>query len=290
MPTGKSQYRKGEYPTFEDYSIYAQRVVLNGEFVQHSHDFDEIVLILSGTGEHLVGQRLYSLKRGDVFVIKGETHHGFRGAENLELVNVMYDPRILLSGEGDLRAVAGFAYLFLVQPAIAQQEEYPYAVFLDEDATETASTLCGFLIRQLEDCAGQYQVAVQYGFKTLAAYLANHYRTREDLSEKLGIFTRAVQYLQYNAARPIKLQEVAEAAAVSQRHLERVFFEVCGLSPIAYLLELRLRHASLLLRGTSKTVAEIAGECGFEDPSYFARVFKRKYGAPPNQCRNAKAL
>ena len=99
-----------------------------------------------------------------------------------------------------------------------------------------------------------------------------------------------MQYLQYNAARPIKLQEVAEAAAVSQRHLERVFFEVCGLSPMAYLLELRLRHASLLLRGTSKTVAEIAGECGFEDPSYFARVFKRKYGAPPNQCRNAKAL
>ena len=179
MPAGKSQYRKGEYPTFEDYSIYAQRVVLNGEFVQHSHDFDEIVLILCGTGEHLVGQRVYSLKRGDVFVIKGETRHGFRGAENLELVNVMYDPRILLSGEGDLRAVAGFAYLFLVQPAIAQQEEYPYAVFLDEDATETASTLCGFLIRQLEDCAGQYQVAVQYGFKTLAAYLANHYRTRE---------------------------------------------------------------------------------------------------------------
>ena len=85
-------------------------------------------------------------------------------------------------------------------------------------------------------------------------------------------------------------KEVAEAAAVSQRHLERVFFEVCGLSPMAYLLELRLRHASLLLRGTSKTVAEIAGECGFEDPSYFARVFKRKYGAPPNQCRNAKAL
>ena len=114
-----------------------------------------------------MGQRVYSLKRGDVFVIKGETRHGFRGAKNLELVNVMYDPRILLSGEGDLRAVAGFAYLFLVQPAIAQQEEYPYAVFLDEDATETASTLCGFLIRQLEDCAGQYQVAVQYGFRGL---------------------------------------------------------------------------------------------------------------------------
>ena len=49
MPAGKNQYRKGEYPTFEDYSIYAQRVVLNGEFVQHSHDFDEIVLIFCGT-------------------------------------------------------------------------------------------------------------------------------------------------------------------------------------------------------------------------------------------------
>ena len=120
--------------------------------------------------------------------------------------------------------MAGFAYLFLVQPAIAQQEEYPYAVFLDEDATETASTLCGFLIRQLEDCAGQYQVAVQYGFKTLAAYLANHYRTREDLSEKLGIFTRAVQYLQYNAARPIKLQEVAEAAGMSKPSSSQIYY------------------------------------------------------------------
>ena len=44
------------------------------------------------------------------------------------------------------------------------------------------------------------------------------------------------------------------------------------------------------LRPESEVLAEIAGECGFEDPSYFARVFKRKYGAPPNQCRNAKAL
>ena len=79
MPTGKSQYRKGEYPTFEDYNIYAQRVVLNGEFVQHSHDFDEIVLILSGTGEHLVGQRVYSLKRGTCSSSRGRRATAFGG-------------------------------------------------------------------------------------------------------------------------------------------------------------------------------------------------------------------
>lgn len=285
MATGKSRYRKQEYRAFEAYSVNAEQVVLEGDFVQHSHDFDEIVLVLAGTGEHLVGQRAYPLRRGDVFVIKGDERHGFRQARGLELVNVMYDPRALFSGGGDLGAVAGFAYLFLAQPELARQESSPCAVFLDEEATQTAAALCSFLLRQLEDCTGQYQVAVQYGFKTLAAYLANHYRTREELSEKVWIFTRAVQFLQYHAGRPVKLQEAAEAAAVSQRHLERVFLEVCGLSPMAYLTELRLRRASLLLRGTSRTVAEIARECGFEDPNYFARVFKKKYGAAPSMWR-----
>ena len=288
MPEGKSLYQKKEYRALKEYSVNVEKVELNQDFVQHSHDFDEIVLILSGTGEHLVGDQVYPLKRGDVFVIKGDTQHGFRNARGLKMVNLMYDSSMLFAESNDLRALSGFAYLFMVQPEILSQEAYPYTVYLDPEATDAAEQLCDFLIRQLEDREGQYQAAVGYGFKALAAYLANHYQTRDNLSEKMGIFTKAVQYLQYNAAGPVKLQEAAEAAAVSQRHLERIFLEICGVSPMAYLTDLRLKHADTLLRMTSKTIARIAEESGFQDPNYFSRVYKKKYGVSPGKNRGGR--
>ena len=131
MAEGKSRYGKKEYRALEEYSVNVEKVVLNRDFVQHSHDFDEIVLILSGTGEHLVGSQVYSLKRRDVFVIKGDTCHGFRRARELSMVNVMYDSSLLFAQSDRLRQVAGFAYLFMVQPEIHLQEPV-YLEFLDE--------------------------------------------------------------------------------------------------------------------------------------------------------------
>lgn len=288
MAEGKSRYGKKEYRALEEYSVNVEKVVLNRDFVQHSHDFYEIVLILSGTGEHLVGSQVYPLKRGDVFVIKGDTCHGFRRARELSMVNVMYDSSLLFAQSDRLRQVAGFAYLFMVQPEILQQEAYPYTVYLEPEAVDAAEQLCDFLIRQLEDREGQYQAAVEYGFKALAAYLANHYQTRDALSEKMRVFTKAVQYLQSNAAGRVKLQKAAEAAAVSQRHLERIFLEICGESPVAYLTDLRLKHADTLLRTTCRTVAQIAEESGFQDPNYFSRVYKKKYGVSPGKNRSGR--
>ncbi len=80
-------------------------------------------------------------------------------------------------------------------------------------------------------------------------------------------------------------EQAAGAVSVSGRHLERVFAQVCGVSPMAYFTDLRLGHAALLLRSTSKPIAQIAEESGFADPAYFTRAFRKKYGASPRQSR-----
>ena len=55
-----------------------------------------------------------------------------------------------------------------------------------------------------------------------------------------------------------------------------------------YLRELRLRKAALLLSEERISVTEAAGRCGFDDPAYFARLFKRTYGITPREAKNGK--
>ena len=57
------------------------------------------------------------------------------------------------------------------------------------------------------------------------------------------------------------------------------------MSPIEYLTELRLKHARTLLMNTGRTVSEVAEAAGFEDPSYFARVYKKRFCLSPTQTR-----
>ena len=81
--------------------------------------------------------------------------------------------------------------------------------------------------------------------------------------------------------------DMADAAATSRSGLQRKLKQAMGITPQDLLREARLKHASLLLRTTDKTIAEVAYACGFSDPKYFSRCFKQSTGMSPSECRNA---
>ena len=59
-----------------------------------------------------------------------------------------------------------------------------------------------------------------------------------------------------------------------------------GLPPAEFVLAERMRRAARLLAGAAgQPVKEIAGMCGFEDPNYFAKVFRRFFGTSPTEFR-----
>ena len=187
----KKEYLKQEYQTFRDYSMYVERVTVNQDFMEHTHEFDEIVIVVSGSGEHLVEQQVYRLGRGDVFVIKGDVKHGFRNNKDLKIINIMYDPRLLFGENEELRFIEGFDYMFLIQPEWLPHLAYPYRVTMEDETVKVVEQLADFLIEQLRDARGQYYVAVKYGVKTLISYIANNYRTEQHLSDRMKKIGRA---------------------------------------------------------------------------------------------------
>jgi AraC family transcriptional regulator len=85
--------------------------------------------------------------------------------------------------------------------------------------------------------------------------------------------------------RPVTLDELAAAAHVTKEHLSRLFREQYDAGLISGLSRLRLDRAATLLTRTNLSVAEIAAECGFDDPLHFSKRFTATHGVSPRNYR-----
>ena len=94
-----------------------------------------------------------------------------------------------------------------------------------------------------------------------------------------------LSYVHENYAKQISVSEMADICYYSQSHFMKFFKASMGMGFTQYLNEYRLETASRLLLATSDSVLDIAMRTGFENLSYFNRIFKRKYGIAPGQYR-----
>ena len=98
----------------------------------------------------------------------------------------------------------------------------------------------------------------------------------------------AIHYIDENYNTEITLDKLAKLCVMSKTHFRRVFSSVCGVSPIQYLLGVRIRRAEELLQLSNYTVSEISQICGFKDVEHFCRTFKKRTGITAGQARIEK--
>lgn len=96
---------------------------------------------------------------------------------------------------------------------------------------------------------------------------------------------RVTNTLRDTFASPVSLEQLAAIAGVHRAHLCREFHRRTGRTIGAYVRELRVNRACMLLASSSATLAEIALECGFADQSHFATTFRRMLRVTPGQYR-----
>jgi AraC-like DNA-binding protein len=97
---------------------------------------------------------------------------------------------------------------------------------------------------------------------------------------------RAIGYIQHNAACALSRQQIAEAVGVSKNYLTQIFHQELGISPWEYLTRYRIKQARALLCDTNASITAISAQVGFEDASYFGRVFRKQVGCSPQAYRD----
>jgi AraC family carnitine catabolism transcriptional activator len=98
---------------------------------------------------------------------------------------------------------------------------------------------------------------------------------------------QVVQAMESHCEDVLRIEDLAEAAGVSQRQLERLFRAEQGCSPVQFYLRLRLERAEQLLTYTRMSVRDVGVACGFSSLAQFSRQFKGQFGLPPSRMREA---
>ncbi len=97
----------------------------------------------------------------------------------------------------------------------------------------------------------------------------------------------AKTYVQKHLGEKIQEQVVAAHCGMSPFRFSRAFKKTCGITFQEFVIQQRIKEACRLMQNPSASITDIAYTVGFNDPSYFARIFKRYMGRSPSAYRDA---
>ncbi len=133
-------------------------------------------------------------------------------------------------------------------------------------------------------------------FQQLLAGIVNHllglmFKTAQQQriasSQRMpDIIESARHYMQENIEEDISMPDVALHLNISYATFRHTFKKYTGLSPVQYFINLRLHRAKELLRSTKLPIKIISYNLHFENPEYFATLFKKRTGISPSEFRN----
>lgn len=101
----------------------------------------------------------------------------------------------------------------------------------------------------------------------------------------LNRLAHVAQYINTHLHRNLHIKELANEACMSEPNFYRIFKQTFGLTPVEYINQQRIALASKLLRTTSACLADVSMQCGFNNLTYFMKLFRRETGLSPTQYR-----
>jgi AraC-like DNA-binding protein len=260
-------------------------------FGLHAHEFAEIVIITAGRGEHVTGKESYGLNAGDAFVIGGSRQHDYHSMERLCLVNILFQPEKLGLRTYDLRTLPGYHALFTLEPAWRRRHQFNGRLRLTPPELRTVMTFVDNLEAELHTRASGFKFMATAAFMQVVGYLSRCYaKAKHPDSRALLRIGAAISHLEANYQEPINLDRLAQIAHMSKRNFIRSFQAAMRVSPIAYLIQLRVTRGASLLRRTELSVTEVAIKAGFNDSNYFTRQFSKLLNITPSEYRRQHIL
>lgn len=153
---------------------------------------------------------------------------------------------------------------------------------------ETLEHIADCCLRMVEGKGETPGAASAIAYEAACALFDDVFSSQKALSDDAedSALRRVVDHIRRNLDKPLAVSDLAEVSGFSRAHFSRMFTESEGVPPAEYVLQERMRHAARLLTSHSPLpVKEIALLTGFEEPNYFAKVFRRFFGTSPTEFR-----
>ncbi len=245
----------------------------------HWHLEYELILISSGSFQLYLDGKAFQMKEGDcAWVGSGVIHGGI--PSNCIYECVVFDLGTLLH---DTPLCARSAASFL-----AAENEYT-GVFLQ--GSRQALLSCQLMAAMREGQKGYEWTTVGLMWQLMGSLIGTESSCVTPCKNRSKIIRmkNVLAFIRDHYESAITLAELAALAGMSPKYFCRAFAQMTGKTPIEYLNYYRVEQAGEQLLLTDRSVTDIALGCGFNDMSYFSKIFSRYKGVSPMAYRKTQS-
>ncbi len=260
------------------FKLFIQEETMNLETnyhsMEHIHEELELMYVTEGYLYYDINGEEIEVKQGDCIFVNSYVQHRsyLKESSECKFIVLLIHPSIY----------AGF--ISLVQP-ILENKQVTYYLF--HENRELNDLFCKML-SVAEQKTKAYKLAlVGYAFnvmKNICEEISVDKVNKKNL-EDIKDLNEMTFYVYQHYAEKITLTDIASQCNISVSTCSRLFNKYMHHSPIDFLNLHRLEVASNLLRDTKESISDISLSCGFEQQSYFNRIFKKEYGCTPLEYR-----
>jgi AraC-like DNA-binding protein/quercetin dioxygenase-like cupin family protein len=269
-----------------DFRFNLMFVELQGPIPLHGHEYAELALVLGGKGIHQIDDEEAPISAGDIFVMTGNHRHGFREVEGLRLCNLQFDPDQFLAPEKELTRMMGFHALFELEPRSPQREAFRQRLRLGATELAYVEALARSIEAEFQGAEEGRATLIRSTFLTLVTHLSRLYAAQKQHSPAPVVrMASVIAHMRKRFHEPLRIEQLAAIAQLSASQFQRRFKKLYQLTPIEFIIKLRVEQACALLRDPNRAVGEISRATGFSTPAFFSTQFRKSTGHSPSEYR-----
>ena len=242
----------------------------------HYHKEFELMVVTEGNVRVQIEKETYNLSKGEGVFINSGLIHIISAADKTEhrFIAIVFDYTLLCSESDKI-------FTSYIQHIINQSLFLPFSL---------PKEIC-VKIEEISIMFEEAPFGYEFYIKSALSYI--FYQLMKEAKKtaapvqnvKSSIIKGVIDYIKENYSNTISLQELADQANTSKEYLCRIFNEMTDLSPIVYLNRYRIQQSTFLLLDSNRSISDIALSCGFNNSSYYNKLFMRHMGCTPTEFR-----
>lgn len=284
------------YVEGREHTINAQKLLAEGKlitirphtrfihFPAHTHDYVEAVYMCEGTTTHIVNGKRILLKPGELlFLSQGASHEICKAEQTDVAVNFIMRPDFLATALTALGEEETPLRRFLVDCLCDRHAEPGYLHFQVADVKPIQNLVENLLWILMQEIPLKRKIS-QTTMALLLLQMVGHTETLIADDREQAAIWRVLNYVEINYASG-SLAEAAQMFHYDMCWLSREIKRKTGKNYTQLVQEKRLAQAAFLLKNTDSNVVDISAAVGYENTSYFHRLFTAAFGKTPKEYR-----
>ena len=238
----------------------------------HTHPFTELFYVVDGKGEFNIQGQRFPVKANDFVIINPQVEHTELSSPDEPLEYIVL-------------GIRGLSFSNLTP---VSEGGHPFSFFNLRDEQKDILRYLNAMVQEATAQQMSYELVCHNLLEILLIKILRH----QHFDLEVGKQSKATKdisfikhYLETYYHESIQLEDLASMTHLSRFYISHSFKKEIGMSPMEYLIAIRIKESKILLRTTNYSISQVADIVGFTTPTYFSKQFRKSTGISPTDYR-----